>query len=344
MDLLIGVVLMENNQEGILLTSAEQSYLWTTYQADTMAVCVFNHFLQHIKDNEIKSLIVFALQLSEEHANFIREIFIKEKIQIPQGFTESDVNLHAERLFSDVFYLNYIKNMAKGGLVTYGRVLQNVYRKDILSFFSACLSQSIELNSRAIDISLKKGLAIRPPTIPYLEKLEFVHKQSFILEGLGRREALTGTEVTNLFANIQTNYIGTSLATAFSQVCKTKKAQNFFKRGKEIALKHIEIFSSYLKMSSLPVPGTYEQMVTQSKDSPYSDKLMMFHFSLMIYSGVGNYGLSTAETQRSDLVADYTRLNAEILKYSEDGANIMIAEKWLEQPPLAANRRDLAKG
>jgi hypothetical protein len=205
---------MEHNQDSILLTSAEQSYLWTTYQTDTMAICVLNHCLQHIDDEDIKSIIVFALQLSEEHVNFIREIYTNEKIQIPQGFTEADVNLKAKRLFSDVFYLNYIKNMAKGGLLTYGRLLGNAYRKDVISFFSTCLSESIELNNRAADLLLKKGLALRPPTIPYLEKLEFVHKQSFILEGLGRREALTGKEVTNLFANTQTNFLGTALATA----------------------------------------------------------------------------------------------------------------------------------
>ena len=70
---------------------------------------------------------------------------------------------------------------------------------------------------------------------------------------------------------------------------------------------------------------------------------MMFHFSLMIYAGIGNYGIAISESQRSDMVIDYSPLNAEILKYSEDGVNIMIANKWLEQPPLSLNREDLAK-
>jgi hypothetical protein len=63
----------------------------------------------------------------------------------------------------------------------------------------------------------------------------------------------------------------------------------------------------------------------------------------MIYAGIGNYGIAISESQRSDMVIDYSRLNAEILKYSEDGVNIMIANKWLEQPPLSLNREDLAK-
>lgn len=96
-------------------------------------------------------------------------------------------------------------------------------------------------------------------------------------------------------------------------------------------------------MDSLPVPMTYDQEVTDSTESPFSDKLMMFHFSLMIYAGVGNYGIAISESQRTDLVVDYSRFNMEVLKLSEDGASLLIENEWLEQPPMAANRRDLAK-
>ncbi|MBU7594832.1 DUF3231 family protein [Metabacillus halosaccharovorans] len=335
---------MGNNHDLIKLTSSELSYLWSTYLADSMSICVLKYFLEHVDDEDIKSLTVHALKLSEEHVKFISEIYSKEEIQIPQGFTEDDVNLKAKRLFSDVFYLRYIRNMAKGGLVTYGRVLQNTYRQDVRSFFSKCLTDTIELDTNAAVLLLEKGLLQRPPAIPYPEKLEFVHKQSFILEGLGRRKELTGTEVTNLYANIQTNYLGVGLATAFSQVAKSDKVRKYFLRGKEISLKHIKVFGSYLEMASLPLPASFEQEVSESQESPFSDKIMMFHFSLMIYAGIGNFGVSIAETQRSDLIVDYSRLVAEVLKFSEDGVNIMIANEWLEQPPLSANRSDLSKG
>jgi hypothetical protein len=333
-----GGCFMQSTHDHVLLTSSELTYMWTTYLADSMASCVFQHFLTHIEDEEIKALIRFAKQLSDEHVQVIHDIFTREKIQVPQGFTKKDINRKAKRLFSDVFYLNYLKNMLKGGLITYGRVLQNVYRPDILTFFNTCLMQSIDLNTRATQLLLEKGLSVRPPTIPYPEKVEFVHKQSFLLEGLGRREALTGAEVNNLFSNIQTNYMGSALATAFCQVAKDSNVRKYFQRGKKIALKHVEVLSSYLKMDSLPVPGTCDQQVTESKEPPFSDKLMMFHFTLMIYAGIGNYGVSISESQRSDLIADYARINLEVLKYSEDGANLMVSEKWLEQPPLAAKR------
>jgi hypothetical protein len=334
---------MDKNHDHIKLTASELSYLWSSYLADSMSVCVLKYFLVHIDNNDIKSLTTHALELSQKHIEFIRAIFTKEQIQIPQGFTESDVNLLAKRLFSDIFYLRYIRNMSKGGLVTYGRVLQNVYRQDIRSFYTECLTDTLELDTKATMILLEKGLAIRPPVIPYPQKLEFVHKQSFILEGLGRREALSGTEVTNLYANILTNRQGVAITTAFSQVAKSKKVRKYLLRGKDVSLKHIKVLSSYLEMDSLAIPMGFEQEVTDSNESPFSDKLMMFLFSLMIYAGVGNYGIAISESQRTDLVVDYSRFTVEVLKLSEDGANLMIENEWLEQPPLAANRRDLAK-
>lgn len=334
---------MVNNHDHIKLTAAELSYLWSTYLADSMSVCVLKYFLENIEDEDIKTLTTHALDLSQQHLEFIRGIFLDEEIQLPQGFTEQDVNLKAKRLFSDVFYLKYINQMARGGLATYGRVLQHIFRHDIRSFFSKCLTSTIELHNEATQLLLEKGLSLRHPSIPYPQKLEFVHKQSFVLEGLGRRGALTGTEVTQLHFNIQTNQLGTSLATAFSQVADSNKVRNYLLRGKEIAMKHIKVFSDYLENNSLPIPMSFDQEVADSTESPFSDKLMMFHFSLMIYSGVGNYGVSISDSRRSDLVVDFSRLTTEILKFAKDGVNILIANEWLEQPPLAADRKDLAK-
>lgn len=334
---------MEKTHHPIKLTCAELSYLWNTYLADSMSVCVFKYFLENIEDQEIKTLVTRALDLSQQHMEIIRGTFSDEDIQVPEGFTEKDVNLKAKRLFTDVFYLRYLKHMLNGGLATYGRTLQHIYRQDIRAFFSKCLTSTLELYNETTQVLLEKGLDTRPPSIPYPQEIEYIHKQSFLWEGLGRREALTGEEVNQLHFNIQTNHLGTSLATAFSQVTDSDKVRDYILRGKDIALKHIKVFSDYLENNSLPIPMSFDQEVTDSKESPFSDKLMMFHFGIMIYSGVGNYGVAISASRRSDLVVDYSRLTAEILKFAEDGVNMMIANKWLEQPPLAIARKDLAK-
>jgi hypothetical protein len=334
---------MENNHEHIKLTSAELAYLWNTYQVDSMSICVFKYFLENIEDNQIKTLMTHALDISQQHIEMIRGIFSEEEIQVPEGFTENDVNLKVKRLFTDVFYLKYMKHMTNGGLATYGRILQHIYRHDIRAFFSKCLTSTTELYNEVTQALLEKGLDTRPPSIPYPQKIEYIHKQSFLLEGLGRREALTGEEVNMLHFNIQTNHLGTCLATAFSQVTESNRVRNYILRGKDIALKQIKVFNDYLENNSFPIPMSFDHEVTDSKQTPFSDKLMMFHFSLMIYSGVGNYGAAISASRRSDLVVDYSRLTTEILKFAEDGVNIMIANEWLEQPPLALDRKDLAK-
>ena len=224
------------------MTAAEVSYLWATYLSDSLSICVFKYFLEHVDDPGIKSLIDHAIDLSQQHIEMIENMFTEEDIKIPQGFTDQDVNLKAGRLFSDLFLLKYIKNMAGCGLGGYGRMLPNVYRHDVRAFYSKALTASIELENEATKLQLEKGLANRPPYIPYPQKVEFVQKQSFFLEGLGRRPSLSGTEVTHLHFNIQTNQLGSAIATAFSQVAQSKKVKNYFLRGKEISVKHINVF------------------------------------------------------------------------------------------------------
>jgi len=332
---------MESSHSNIKLTSAELSSLWNTYIADTMSICVFKYFLTHIDDIDIKTILKHASDLSQQHIEIIQGIFRNEGIQVPKGFTEQDVNLHAGRLFTDVFYLRYLKHMVNGGITTYSRMLHHIYREDIRVFYSKGLTSTIELNNEIAQMLLEKGLDTRPPIIPYPNEIEFVQKQSFLWEVLGRRDALTGEEISELHFNIQTNQIGRSLATAFTQVVESKKVREYILRGKDIALKHIKVFSDYLENNSLPIPMSFDYEVTDSKEAPFSDKLIMYHFCMLMYSGIGNYGISISASRKSDLIVDFTRLVAEILKYAEDGINIMIANKWLEQPPLAISRKDL---
>lgn len=334
---------MEHEQT-IPLTSVELTGMHQTYISDSMAGCVYSHFLETVKDPEIKMVVEHALDISKQRVERIKGIFTEENIPVPIGFTEQDVNLEAPRLFSDKFYLTYINQMAKGGLSNFGFLLPQMFRNDVLTFFSKCLSSTIELNTEATLLSLEKGLAIRPPTIPYPEKVEFVHKQSFLVGFFAEKRPLTGMEISSLYANIQTNNLGEAMAIAFGQVAESDKIREYILRGKQISEKHINIFSSLLRAEELPAPQTWEQEVTDSTEAPLSEKLIMFHFGMMNFSGISNYGRALSTSQRSDLATAYSRLTAEILKFAEDGTNIMINEGWMEQQPMAADRDDLIKG
>ena len=58
--------------------------------------------------------------------------------------------------------------------------------------------------------------------------------------------------------------------------------------------------------------------------------------------GIGNYGASLAASLRLDLATDYARLLTEVGLYAEDGANLLIDNGWLEEPPQTPNKTALA--
>jgi hypothetical protein len=124
----------------------------------------------------------------------------------------------------------------------------------------------------------------------------------------------------------------------FSQVARAKEVQAYFVRGKEIASKHVEIFGSLLREDDIPAAQTWDAEATAATIAPFSDKLMMFHALAMNSGGIGYYGASMGASQRRDIGAMYSRLMAEVAQYTEDGANIMINNAWMEQPPTVVDR------
>ena len=46
---------------------------------------------------------------------------------------------------------------------------------------------------------------------------------------------------------------------------------------------------------------------------------------------------------RSDLILDYERIILKDLTVSKNWFDLMIKNKWLEQPPIAPNRKEIAK-
>ncbi|MEJ9212340.1 DUF3231 family protein, partial [Bacillus smithii] len=129
----------------------------------------------------------------------------------------------------------------------------------------------------------------------------------------------------------------------FSQVDKSKVATQFFQRGVEISKKHIQLFREKLEESDLSVPITWDSEITESTAHTFSEKLMMFYTTSLISLSVVYYGFSVAFSPRIDIGILYNRVILEIQKYAEDGANIMIKNRWMEQPPMAPDRKELAK-
>jgi hypothetical protein len=327
----------------IRLTSAELANLWNTYMNDSMAICVLKYFLEKVEDTQIESVVEYALELCEKHIKKLTDIYHQENHPLPRGFTNEDVDLKASRLFDDSFFLYYIKQMARIGIGAHGLALALAARSDIRSFFIDCSQEAHELDTKATELLLSKGLYVRAPYTSLPEKVEFVQKQGFLGDLLGEQRPLLAMEITHLYANIQTNALGRALLMGFSQVAKSEEVRDYMVRGRDLASKQIEVLQSVLHQSHVKAPMTWNDTVMESTIAPFSDKLMMYHVGAITSVGIADYGMSLSISFRKDLSVVYARLLAEGGQYAEDGANIMIEHGWMEQPPQAADRDALAK-
>ncbi|WHY00279.1 DUF3231 family protein [Neobacillus sp. DY30] len=335
---------MEEKDTQIRLTAGEIGQLWMQYLNDSSSICVLTYFLEKAEDDEIKPIIDFALELSKSHVKKVSSILSEEKNTVPYGFSiEEDVDLTAPRLYSDGFVLNFINQMSKVGLTLYGAAVGTSVRSDIRTYYMNCLTETMELYNRSTELLLSKGLFIRSPNLPKLEKAEFVKKQWFMLDVFGEKRPLVAAEVENLFANLQRNALGVAALTGFSQVAQDKDVKQFFLKGLEIGNKHIRLFRGKLEESKLPAPMGWDSEITNSTARTFSDKLMMYFTSGLISMSVGYYGTGVSQSPRGDISSMYNRLSLEVQMYAEDGANIMIKNRWLEQPPMAADRDELIR-
>src|SRR3954452_1711177 len=76
---------MENGKQ-VRITSSEIAQLWAQYLNDSGSGCILTYFLEKAEDTEIKSVIEYALELSNKHIEKLTSIFTEEKYTIPHGF------------------------------------------------------------------------------------------------------------------------------------------------------------------------------------------------------------------------------------------------------------------
>lgn len=322
------------------LTSIEIGNLWNSYMLDTMVIRLFRHIISKAEDQEIKEIVQYTHDLVVNHVRIYDDIFEKEQMAV-HGFSDDDIDLSAPRLFSDVFFIHYMKHMAKFALQMFSLSYLSASREDIRNLFGTLIDEVKNVDQRITEVLKDKGLNIEPPYIPTPKSVNFVKKQRFLVGFFGEQRPLTAQEITHLFHNDQSNAYGKAFMMGFSQVARSKEIREFFIRGKDIANKHCKIFSAILMEEDLSIPIHFEGEVSVSTKPPFSDRYMMLHTIFMNQGGLGNYGMAISSSHRRDLAVIYGRLLAEVGHYAEDGTNILIKNSWMEQPPLAPNREEL---
>ncbi|WLD94356.1 DUF3231 family protein [Alkalihalobacillus sp. AL-G] len=334
---------MENSHQYVGLSSSELASLWTQYQDDSMAICFSSHSLVNIEDQDVREIFEHALRLSKLHIKEITEFFNQENYPVPKGFTNEDVNLDAPALFSDLVLLHYIFVMTLQGLTGYAGAIGSSVRADVRSYFKKCNTETMQLYDEIVEIMLQKGTFNRPPSLNAPDHIDFVKDQNYLNGWFGKQRPLNAVEISGLTFNSQKLFMKIVLEMGFSQVTNSKELRKYFQRGESICKKHTKAMSSILRDSNLTPPRSWESEITNSTIAPFSNKLMLFHVSTLVTTAIGFYGAGLSTVQRRDLGIKYTSLIADIMLYAEDGTNLMIKNGWLEQPPMASDRQELAE-
>lgn len=324
------------------LTSAELGKLWTTYMGNTMFMQVLQYMHKYCEDRNVRRILEFALNLSSNYVKKIYQIFMAEAFPIPKGFDESDVNMDAPQLFSEQFYLYYLRYLTKAALNVYSIAVPLTTRKDIRLFYTRMLEDTIQLTNKVNEYMISNNLYIKPPVIPQEQMPDMITEQNYLNGYFGKQRPLQALEITHLYDNIENNATSKAVLLGFSQVAKLKKVKNYFLKGKELARKHYDQLSDLLHSEDLPGPTMLDDYVLASKEAPFSDKLMLFHKLDMYTMRVRSYGNALSFAARHDIAVKIIKMSAEVGNYLEDGVNILIAEGWMEGPPQTINRKEFA--
>lgn len=332
---------MDENK--LKLTSSEIGTLWGEYVNGTMTDVVNRYMVSIIDDEKIKAVFEDAIRTFEKQKQQIITFIEKEGFPVPIGFTESDLFKGKPRLFSDIFCLNYLHVMALHGLLGHTTALSVSVRKDLRDFYGSCDNDAKEMYNRTIDLLLEKGNFQRDPLFYPAENPEYVTSQDFTDGFFGKGRKLAATEIISISLNLKKSIMAKTLSIAFSQVAQTKEVRKFLTDSEKTADQQIKAFSKIMQTDNLPVPKSWETEVTTSTESPFSDKLMLYHIGFLFQAAQNYHGAGLATSMRTDLVAAYEGTILKNLMVTKQWFDIMVKNKWLEQPPLAPNRTEIAK-
>ncbi|MFS0638376.1 DUF3231 family protein [Mesobacillus foraminis] len=331
------------DMDKLRLTSSEIGSLWGEYVTGTATDVVNRYMYSIIEDEAIKAVFNDALKTFEKQKNQIKTFIENEGFPVPIGFNETDLYPGKQRLFSDAFCLNYLHIMTLHGLLGHITSFGISVRKDLRDFYDSCDNDAKKMYHQTIELLLEKGLFQRDPLYYAYEHPEYVSSKDFKDGYFGKGRTLAATEMISISLNIKKSIMAKTLSIAFSQVAESKEVRKFLTNSEKTADGQIKSLAKILQGDNLPVPKSLETEVTISTDSPFSDKLLMYHMGFLFQAAQNYHGAGLASSMRTDLIATYESTIIQNLSVTKEWFVIMVKNKWLEQPPLAPNRSEIAK-
>lgn len=329
----------------IPLSSSELGNLWQAYQEKSMKLHVLNRFIANSNEEGAQNVLQYAYDIETKNIQAIEAIFQSEGASIPVAFTEKDVNPNAPLLFDDDFHLMYLRLLSKVLIGLYALHSGMSYREDIYNLYQDLTSDSQSIYYKATQYLLNKGVLARPPIVPMPNVPEFVENTNYTsgMNPFKEHRPLNTVEIGLIYQALESNITGMKLMTGYSQVAQNSDVQKYFLRGKEFAKQIVGTMSELLLESDMEAPSTWTGTATDSTIPPFSDKLMMYNINLFSMFGMGSNSVGAGFSFRSDVIVKMGRILTNTFDFAKDGGKILIKNGWMEEPPQAVDRNQLAR-
>ncbi len=333
------VKMMEKNP----LSSSEIGTLWLTYQEKTLILRILEYFIEKADDLEARNILGGLWQELDYYVNDMKRTFENEGAAVPNGFTKTDVNIEAPKLYDkgfDIMFLRILKEVSMG---MYTMNMNMAYRADVMTIYEGLTTVTQKIYKLATLYLLQKGILTLPPNVTKPKTTEYIKNTNYLsgFNPFSEKRALNDIELGYLHHGIEVNNIGFQLITGFAQCAENKEVKQYFVKGKELAKKQIKIFEEILLDSDVQFSATSGSTVTTSQVAPFSDKLMMFCVYLLNGFGIVGNSFGTIFSLRNDLSMKTALLTKDIYMYAHEGIKIMVKNGWFEEPPQMEDRNKL---
>lgn len=330
----------KNNMPNVELTANEVSNLWSSYLKNSMEQRLFEYFFASTGDSAIKQIIEEMLNQSKQNINELQEIFIKENLSIPLGFTDEDVRVDAHKVFSDTFILYFCFDLTHLSMSTYPTALSDCTRNDVRDHFQINIAFSVKIQNEIVDLMLSQGVYLRPPQVAIDSGVEFADTMLYLNGFFGGSRPLNTPEIANLSRIIHRAQFAKMVFVAFSKLSKAKELKQHFSKGRDGLEKILDSLHEVLEKENIPVSASGNYTISEVEISPFSDKLLLFFVNTCL--GIFCFSMiSQAMTSclRTDIVSKLGKISDDMKKYYGLGLLLAIKEKWFEQPPQAVDRK-----
>lgn len=322
------------------LTSTEISNIWSSYLKSSMELRFFQYFYETADDLELKKILEKMVVFSEKSLNDLKNIFLKENLTIPLGFTEKDVRLDVEKVFSDTFILYICHDITMLSLTTYPSAFPDCTRNDTRDYFQGAIEFTIGIQNEITDQMLQKGIFLKSPQVAMDHTIDLADEMKYLNGLFGHSRPLNAPEIANLSRILHRARFSKMVLLSFSKLASHKEIKQHLSKGVGALNKVLDTLEDAFNKENIPYSASGDFNFFEVNHSPFSDKLMLFFVNTcigMFCFIMINQALTSS--LRSDIVTKFTLISAQMKKFYGKGLLLMITEKWLEQPPQVFNRK-----